>query len=397
MVQRLKQGLAVLVWVVFIGLAYLLMEHSAFGGGDFHLYYTSVRDYLPAQLPYPSVIGTLRDSWTYPPLLGQLLIPLVMNFDLVTATRLWFAFNVGLLLLLIALFARMIPARQRIEFWIVAAAFVPAFETLRIGQASLLITVLVAFAWLAVKRDRPALAGGLLATAAWIKVYPALIILYFVWTRNGRVIRGVLIVGIALAGLQIAISGVDVLVEFFRSLLLVAGQGDIDLMWRNISIYGFAANFFQDHVRSTPLLVNSAAYGLTRIGLSALVLGSLFVLSARSNASRTRFAPLANAGTRFDNEYALTIVTMLLLSPWVYIDSVAPIFVAVFIVWQNAESRQDHLWLAVAGLAVATGYLLVWHPADSFSAPLLALGFYALMIVWMRLIRRLLPTAPRQS
>lgn len=379
--RRLKWLLLALLWMVVLVVTFALMEGSPYGGDDFHIYFRGARDFLPETLPYPTVIGDTQVPYRYPPLLAQLLIPLAHAVDERTATQLWFAADVVALLAAVVAFAREVAPERRFTLWLMVLAFVPVFEAMRIGQVTVFLLVLISFAWLAVKHDRPLIAGVLLAFAAWIKLYPALILFYFLWKRNWRVVGAALVSGVLMGLFQLAISGTGIFVEFYNSLVIAAGNAEADLMWRNSSIYGFAARLFGDYERSIPLLVSPALFTLARYGLMALVIGVLFALTFRSRPRE---------GERFDLEYALAVVTMLLISPWMYADSVSPALMAIFILWKQRTSRQSQLVLIGVLVLLFANYLLMWQPGESFPALVLSLGFYALAILWGVIVVRLL-------
>ena len=379
MIRQLKWVLVLLAWAVFIFVGFVLLERSDYGGGDFHLYYHAAHDYMPDSMPYFTVTGGLLGTVPYPPLLAQLLIPLARTFDIIWATRIWFAISVAAWLSLLAVLARFLPPEQRFTYWLLAACFVPVFEALRIGQVTVFLLVLIGFAWVAVKKDRPALAGLLIALAAWIKIYPALILVYFLWKRNWRAFWGGVIGGIGLALFQIAISGIGIFIDFFRSLLVTAGEGGAYHMWKNNSILGFASKLFQTNMRVEPFLVNPTLFTLTRLGLSLLVVAVLLFLTLRSKPHRGSL----RSDDRFDLEYALAVLTMLLLSPWMYTDSMSPVFITFFILWYRGGGLRINLCLLVAGVLIFANYLLIWQPGDAFNALLLSLGFYALALIWV--------------
>lgn len=64
---------------------------------------------------------------------------------------------------------------------------VPVLHTLRWGQVSIILTLLVIAAFHCYSRDQWILTGALIAIAAAIKFYPAVFILYFVMKRDWRV------------------------------------------------------------------------------------------------------------------------------------------------------------------------------------------------------------------
>lgn len=332
------------------------MEWGSFGGGDFDNVYYTVNDYSLHQLPYPTAIENLEGSWIYPPLLLYLLAPLAYAFDLRWATRLWYVFNVVVLLFLLARLYRYVPQKDRFFYWVFAAFFVPVFEALHIGQVTVLLLVIIGFAWISVKEGRFWVAGALLALAAWIKVYPIVLIIYFLWKGQWSVVKSAILTGIGLGLFQIIISGPGVFGDFFTTLLLIAGQSDHSMMWKNLSIYGFASRLFEVNPGITPVFVSSPLFMLTRYGCILIVLGAFFV-----NTARSKINPHTQE-RQFDLEYALAVMTMLLLSPWLYTESIAPALLTFFLIWINTHDLRKRLILSMAYVTLLINYLML--PAD---------------------------------
>jgi hypothetical protein len=86
---------------------------------------------------------------------------------------------------------------------------------------------------------------------------------------------------------------------------------------------------------------------------------------------------------RFDLEYALSILTMLLIGAWMYTDSISPVFITLFILWLHGNGLRKNLSLLVVGVLIFANYLLMWQPSETFSGVLLSLGFYALALLWL--------------
>lgn len=385
-----KTAAAAILWLLFILLSFAVTEWGSFGGGDFHTVYYTANDYLPYQIPYPTVIGHLEGSWIYPPLLLHLVAPLAYSFDVHWATRLWYVLSLVALLFLLARLYRYVPQKDRFFYWVFAAFFAPVFEALHFGQVTVLLLVLIGFAWLSVKEGRFWVAGALLALAAWIKVYPFLLIVYFLWRGQWAVVKSALLTGIALGLFQVLISGPGIFLDFFASLVLIAGQSDHNLMWKNQSIYGFASRLFEANPNITPVVVNSTLFILTRYGLTLLVVGAFFVYSARSRV---------NAYTKerqFDLEYALAVMTMLLLSPWLYASSIVPALLTFFLIWINTHDLRTRLILCIAHLALVISYLIFSADFGTTGIFIDSLGFCALMTLWAVNVSLLMKLRSRQ-
>jgi hypothetical protein len=203
------------------------------GTFDFSFYYDvalALRDNPHANIYDPRLIQSVANAhhvflgagvYHYPPVLPILLIPLTL-LSFIDAAHVWLIFDLLLSLAGAALlidWGRRVwepPTRDAARLFAVAALFLilmyqPLVQAVRLGQATVLVFFLVvAAAWL-VERGRPELAGVLLALAAWIKIYPLLLIAYYVLRRERRVTHGAALggaIGFILALVVVGIPGV---------------------------------------------------------------------------------------------------------------------------------------------------------------------------------------------
>lgn len=191
-------------------------------GYDLSAYWRAAQAVLDGALPYApfQLAGSYSPQqqflYVYPPLLAVLVAPFAAVLDdHRTANWLWAGLGASILALTVVLVAR----RQRLArgfdlVLLVAAAFAyaPVVSELIIGNVHLLILGLVAGAWLALGRRSAGgdvAAGALVAVAALIKVFPALLILWFLLTGRMRaaaasvVAMGLLVLAtLPVAGLQ---------------------------------------------------------------------------------------------------------------------------------------------------------------------------------------------------
>ena len=152
-----------------------------FGGGD-----------IDGDLPF-----------NHPPYELLPLLPLA-NFSFPVAHAFWTAVNI--LLLAIALF-RLFPfleTSHRSLFVLMALAFFPTITALKMGQDSLITTLLLAETFVSLKHSRYAIAGGLLALGLYKPQFflPLLGILFM--QRNWTSLFGFLSVGLLLGAISLA-------------------------------------------------------------------------------------------------------------------------------------------------------------------------------------------------
>lgn len=361
-------GIAIL-WIGFLALSWFLSQQSTFAMADFRVYYDGA---LLLRNGQPLYQGTVGMVYLYPPLLAQLLLPLVSFLSLEQVWVVWFGLNVLLLLGIVILLSR--ATRRSRWLWVMTPLFLPITEALGNGQVTVILLVLMAGAWLAVKQKRCFLAGALLALAAWLKVYPALLIVYFIWKRDWQVVRGALVGGIALGLLQIAISGPETMIEMSRVLFTLTNSGQDHLIPFNASILGFTSQLFQSHPNVTALVVQPTLYLISRAALTLSIIGGWLYLTARRDRND------------FDFDYTLTLLTALLISPTFYPPAMPPLLLVYFLLLHRRYSPAMIAFVTLACVLLSI-YWPVMMGYYSTEAPLsglvMSFAFYTLLATWL--------------
>lgn len=287
-----------------------------------------------------------QDLYLYPPFLALLLLPLtVLSYHGVW--HLWYVGNVVVWLALPVLLgiwmarlvgvtsvatnvrtgsigaARRGPIARLTEWWLalptltvtivtLIAFMVISYEPIRnsiyFGQVNVLILVLLLLApWLE-QRGHPLLAGLALAIATWIKLFPAVLIAYYLfrgkWRTAFAAMGACLLLGVAMVPV-IGISGV-----FSTTSMLTNGNTTLNLfdnealtrvpMWIAIELGGHPS-----------ALTNALGYGLAgAVGVAFLAGVALFGLRARRGMT-----PERENERRDLSGYAWGLATMVLVSP----------------------------------------------------------------------------------
>ncbi|HLJ80217.1 MAG TPA: glycosyltransferase family 87 protein [Ktedonobacterales bacterium] len=312
--------------------------------------------------------------YTYPPLLAILVIPLTL-FPYRAAVDIWTILNLAVwilcVILLTAWFRRVLafgvvsrvsgrdtagealatasPAR-----WIRAPrlfpvalvvfltlSYQPIEQSLVLGQVSLFILLLLLVVPLLVERDRPYLAGGVLALAVWIKLFPALLIIYYLLRGRRRVVVGA-VAGIALLGLaQVPLIGMEGVLATRHVLDNGAFQ---------------AAQFQNEALARVPLWIAAELGGhltpaLTAAGAALVVVIGVVFLAVllrlrRQNSPQDTHHMMAHpaAANRELLGYTWALCAMVLVSP---------------ITWEHYDSWLLPAFIVCLGLAIhasATGF-----------------------------------------
>ena len=327
---------------------------------DFNAYYLASQAWQAGESIYrPNVTTAIQHAYLYPPLLAQLTAPLT-RLDFAAASRVWLLLSLGLFFATLYALARQIPRRRASDLLMLSPLlFMPVHLAFHSGQVSILMLALLSGVWIFRKQDRGFAAGCLLALACWIKVYPAFLVVYFLWRRDWPVVKGVAVAGGALGLLQLALSPQDFLFYFTSVLPQLNAEGQPMLNQSGASTLGFAQ-----------LIAPSVAQPLRWLLSLGCVAGALW-LSRRSN------------GRTFGLEFGLALITAAvigatyLLTGWVNLSLLLAILLSV--------DRRARTWVVSAVVyAVLTGVPLLRLgvlPRGS-SGWLDTLPFLAFMLVW---------------
>lgn len=387
-------ALIVLAWLAYLLALYVIGQSGPLGFSAYEVYYDTALFLLDGAPVYDGTSGWI---YLYPPLLAQSLMPTAAIGGDVLALNLWLGVNFGALFATLYLLSRYIPRRYVKLLWAAPLVFLPVWQAFYIGQITIIMLALLALAWAAVREDRPFLAGGLLALAAWIKVFPALLVVYFMWKRDWHVLRGVLVVGLALLAVQVIVSGPALMLRFFTVLFDLTLNGQPAATYENLSIFGFTSRLFQDNANVISLIESDLLYRLSRFGMTAGMFVLAFYAVSRS-AGRT---DAANVTWRFDVEYGLIILTILLAGSTLWISGLPPLVLITVLLLRHLPSYRrprtvGWLW----GLALAL--IVIYQPLlvaltelyDAVSAWVLSVGFFGVALTWGLSVALLLRPQP---
>lgn len=363
----LRVGCALLLCVAAIRIVQIAvgaLTSSSSGTYDFSVYFVAalaLRDNIHANIFDPAVIRAtaaahqsyLMDAnaaYLYPPLLAFVFIPLTYIsfahaalFWMIVNLLMWLAATVILASWLSRLLARTgfvqaapmrLPAGERggiVGWWsrlsdadvfaITVAAFLsllyaPITQALQLGQVSILLLLLIVLVPWLLQRDRPALAGAALALATLIKVFPVLLIVYFVARRRWDVVLPAVAVLAGTTLVLLPILGLDTL----RNSVQIFTSGSVSgMQYNNHSLQQvpmWLAVLFGAQPASVPDFP----------GYILLVLAGLAFVAALALAYRDRraFTVRVNPATAStwhaadEPGYVFAVASMLVVSPLVW-------------------------------------------------------------------------------
>lgn len=234
LLRQPRVQLTVLALLAVLVVAFRVLQFATFStqvqwGYDFSFYWTAalrllegVPIYTAEQLGGPySPQG--QDGFLYPPPLAAVVTPLVWLFptDYRAAAWVWTALGAIVLAGSVLALARSERLAERFPVlegrgrWLLGAgafAFPPVVGELVMGNVHLLLLGLLAAAWLGIRRATPGgdlLAGVAVGVAAVIKVFPGLLLLWFLLTRRYRAALGFAVGAGAFVAVTLPFTGIE--------------------------------------------------------------------------------------------------------------------------------------------------------------------------------------------
>ncbi len=270
----------------------------------------------------------------------------------------WNLLTFPLFLVSVALVARELGVRWTV--WSVFPAvtllllFDPVYQQLAQGQLNFLLVFLITLTWVADRHDRPGWAGIALGIAAGLKLYPAFLFVYFLFTGRWRALATGALAVLTVNGGALVLFGPSEFRTYAEQVIpsLFGYQGS----WRNVSLTGFWLRIFdpQPHDKVVPLVVNPTAATALALVSRGLVTGAVAWAAWR-----------ARAGAGRDRAFAGAVVGMLLVSPIVWTHYFVLLVLPVGLLWARLPKGALRVALALAAVPL-------WAPENFFA--LLAVG-----------------------
>jgi hypothetical protein len=230
------------------------------------------------------------------------------------------------------------------------------------GQLNLVLLLLITGAWVAGRSGHPWWAGGLLALATAIKLFPAFLFLYFLVRRQWLVLVAGAVVFLLLSGGTLAVVGVQTYRDYVHIALpwLAEQRGS----WINSSLVGIWTKLFD------PQPVAEHVVGLWRDPTLAR-LGSLASCAAVT-AAVAWGSWRARTPAECDRGFALAVTAMLLVSPTTWDHYFLLLLLPLALLWvQLRPGENPAFWLSFTALVLLGPILAVPLHVPLVVAPLL--------------------------
>jgi alpha-1,2-mannosyltransferase len=238
---RLTTGILIAIVLAYRAVQVISWLSAPQWGYDFSAYWLAARHLLAGQPIYTAaqLAGTYAPQgqflYLYAPFVAVLAIPLawLSPASYGPAAGLWALGGVAVtiaVVLGIARLERLAPTRQRAILLLAGAfAFPPLVGELVLGNVHVLLLGLLALAWWGVRmggKQGDALAGLAIGTAALIKLFPALLLLWLVLTGRWRAAGWAVLGAGALTLLTLPVTGVGPWLDYPTVLLNLGAPAD---------------------------------------------------------------------------------------------------------------------------------------------------------------------------
>lgn len=280
------------------------------------------------------------------PLAGQSPLP---------AKRIWLVLTALLLLGVAWLVSDVTQLGFRISAIVTLACAGPLAANFRLGQYYVLILALLLLAYREFARGRRFRCGAILAIAASLKLFPFGFALFFILRREWRALAGLVGTAIALAGLSVALFGMEVHRVLLLQVLPRAARGELLAPYAVSSFLGLSRHLFlfEPQLNPFPLFRSVALCALLQAGAVVVMFALLSLAISKKDLPR----PLA---------WSLAALWMSAMSAlavsYHYSVLIFPVAIAIDHLWKTGRRKLLLAFTAVyvVGCSLFTSNLTLW-------------------------------------
>lgn len=321
--------------------------------------------------------GLVVYPYIYPPLLAQICLPLAV-LPPTTYFLMLYILNVALTFLAIYLILVLLDLKRVAS--ILAAVFPfallisnePLLTTIHHGQVNLFVLDVILVSLLCQKKGHPGRAGFFLGLAVFVKIYPVLLVLPFIFFKRLRLLAAFALNSLALLAVSVLVSGTKPWLDFARSTVeLFVSRPDSPF-----------TRGFQDSIGNVSFK-NFLSELFARLGVpSSLVVPTLAVLLAAAFAV-IFVRPRKRAVSRdLALESSFLLILTLVFAPitWSH-HFVLLLFPAAYVFKRILVERRYGAFFVLAPLLSQIFYVIPWGAFPFNQVRLFAtLGFFGLLL-----------------
>ena len=307
---------------------------------DFEVYWTAAGRALRAEALYRVDDGHYQ--FKYLPAFAVVTSPMSL-VSLAVAKAAWYGISVSVLLALLAATLKVLPERRRPTWFIVTVMIVAMGKfyahEVELGQVNLLFTLLIVFAILEVRRDRPAMAAAFCVCAVIVKPYAVLFLPWVAWRGGWRAAVSASVGMVMVLAIPVGLYGIGGTVELHRAWWVTVTTSTAPNLLNpdNVSVAALTAKWIGIGGRAS---VAAAAISLLLLAVAAVVI-------VRGSA--------INHGEALEGALLLTLVPLLSPQGWDYVFLVATPAMALFANyhWELPSAQRIVTWVAVLAIGLA--------------------------------------------
>jgi len=297
------------------------------------------------------------------------------------AKHCWLLVNLGMLAGTVLLLRSLTALPLRRIAIVLFLTVVPLQTGFQFGQQHVLILLLCALAvWLA-SRGRDSSAGVVIALAAAIKLYPALLAIFFAWKRRWRALGGLAAGGLVLGLVSVPLFGKETIRVYATEVLprSLTGEGNDPyyLGFNTLAVLLRSLFLAEPDLNPHPAVPSVLGYVLLQPGISGFCLGmTLWALGLAGRRQTKR------EGMEWGVFLALLLVLSTASSTYHFALLVLPTVLAVDFLVREGQERTAVVLLTLH--AVVCAPLSRWVPAaaEGWGALLGVPRLYALWAYW---------------
>jgi hypothetical protein len=249
----------------------------------------------------------------------------------------------------------------------------PATDTIALGQFDIVALFCCTLAWVLLRRGRDGWAGALIAFLALIKLYPALLLGFFVAARRWRALAGFALGGLACTAYSVAVLGWQNHVTYLADVVTRIGGGT---SWiENQTFNGFASRLFAPTIAAdkfdyAPVTLATYAFFVVTVGLAVLLTANLrldirdwkasaramrsfFGRSTQSTPSVTSHADVPNLQSPIAFSLFVTLMILSVPAAWMHYEATLILPFALLLIYGGDAITPGR------AVAIALAYALV--------------------------------------
>jgi len=375
-------GVATACMVCALGMLVLSFQLAPREGDidDFVQEWTSARNHLHGRAVYedlhlsverefgPELADILPNQYNGHPPVGILAAVPLGSLPYRTAHLVWNVLSLTALAIALWLILGRVGLGLPASAWAFVGAVLlwstPLARQVVAGQPNLILLMLIAAGWAAMRHRRDGLAGVFLGTAAAFKLFPAFLFLYPLLQRRWRVIVAGGAAFLALNVVAASVLGPNVFFDFVT--LVLPDLRKSQDWWLNFSLTGFSRKLFYVTSGHSVALWQNRIVCYTLIGVGTLAVIAAAAWKVRFAARQTALA--AEADGRPDAElpqdvaFATCMLANLLVSPITWDHYFVLLLLPILIFWKSTTSIGQRAFLLTCSLLLAINVQWIWNP-----------------------------------